>query len=74
MIDYYLRFPDEATANSVLMDGDTLRYSNTDVIGVIYDQNGVELKGWHVNIRTNEDDKKLEKYKIEVNTPIRIWG
>lgn len=45
MINYFLRFPDEETANSVLfdeVDGGVLvpRYRAVDVIGIIYKPTG----------------------------------
>jgi hypothetical protein len=50
-------------------------YANIDVIGVIY-KNGDPLDGWHVNVRLldGEDATALGPYRIEVNTPTRVWA
>ena len=61
-------------------------FQNIDTIGVIYeggewDEEGnvviepTPLDGWHVNVRVvSENPEPLEPYKVEVNTPMRVWG
>ena len=64
MIDYYLKFADEAEADKVLPSYE----GAIDVIGLIPD-----VTGWHVNARC-EENAFLEKYAVEVKTPYRIWA
>lgn len=62
-------------------------FTNIDTIGTIYeggewDAEGnvitkpTALEGHHVNVRllATEDDSSLEQYKIEVNSPMRVWA
>ena len=84
MTDYTLKFPDEATATTVLEP-----FSEThaiDVIGVIYKPTGemllgedgeypsmAPIDGWHVNVRGPEA-LELNPYVIKVKTPARAWA
>lgn len=80
MIDYYLRFTDEAEATATL-DGIE---AAIDTIGTIYmpgmkldaDGNPImeALNGWHVNVRSQEPIEALEPFAVQVNTPIRVWA
>ena len=87
MIDYYLKFKDEAEANSVLLDGEIPRFKNIDIIGTIYtptdkvDADGYSVMaavdGWHVNVRViDEDATDLEPFRVdpEPSTPARVWA
>ena len=88
MIDYTLKFADEAQANEVLFDGETPRYPAIDVIGTIYratgnvttDENGIEhpdmepTPGWHVNVRTEMEAVELDAYRVFPVTPARVWA
>lgn len=87
MIDYYLKFKDEAKANSVLLDGETPRFKNIDTIGTIYtptnevDADGYPIMaavdGWHVNVRVvDEDATDLEPFRVDPEpvTPVRVWA
>ncbi len=53
--DFYFRFPDELTAEQALV---ALHAAYTspfvDRLGVIYDQQGRAISGWHVNIALPE--------------------
>ena len=61
-------------------------YMNIDVLGVIYeptaevDADGypvmAPLDGWHVNVRTinDEDGAALESFKVEPKAPRRVWA
>lgn len=86
MIDYHLRFPDEATATAVLFDDEVPRYLAVDVIGTIYEPTGKMLTsdegpveemapvpGWHVNVRHSEEAPELASFSIQVKTPCRVW-
>ena len=89
-MNYCLKFPDQATADSILQDGETLRYHNIDVIGVIYKptgamltgEDGIEypemknIEGWHVNVWVlpEEDATALQPYVITTTNPVRVWG
>lgn len=84
MIDYYLKFKDQAEADKVLTDIST----SVDVIGTIYKPTGEMLKdedgneypafaaidGYHVNVRASEEIPALATYKIEPKTPSRVWA
>lgn len=86
MIDYTLKFADEAEATGVLFDDERPKYDAVDVIGVIYKPTGKMIKtddgevpamapiaGWHVNVRHREEAPELDAYKVEVKTPERVW-
>lgn len=86
-MDLYLRFPDEATANSLLYSGEEPNYHNIDVLGILteggqWDEEGNEiiaptiLDGWHVNVRLvdGEDAEPLLSYTVTPATPRRVWG
>lgn len=86
-MDLYLKFPDEATATSLLYSGEEPAYTNIDVIGTIteggqWDEEGNELvaptviEGWHVNIRLieGEDAEPLLPYLVTPSSPIRVWA
>lgn len=74
-MDYYLSFPDEASANAVLYVEDKPNFVNIDTIGVIY-KDEQPITGWHVNVRLmdNEDGSALESFAVTPSTPLRIWG
>lgn len=89
-MNHCLKFTNQATADSILQDGETPRYRNIDTIGVIYKptgatltgEDGVEypemlaLAGWHVNVWVlpEEDAAALQPYVIDPETPTRGWG
>lgn len=66
MIDSYLRFPDQQTADDVLQDYE----GSIDVIGEIEG-----TSGWHVNTR-GPVTEEMTKYAIDPTpvTPYRIWA
>ena len=74
--DYYLRFPDEATATAIL--GDAYRY--VDTLGVLRDESldpPVTYEGWHVNVRVivgAESAALLLPYAITPTHPRRVWS
>ena len=83
MIDYTLKFPDEATAIN-LLEQFTQTHS-IDVIGTIYKPTGeistnedgefpitAPIEGWHVNVRGPEATE-LEMFSVEAKTPVRVW-
>jgi hypothetical protein len=84
MIDYYLKFKDQAEADKVLADIN----ASVDVIGTIHkptgklleDMDGNEypafaaIDGYHVNVRAGEEIPVLDNYKIEPKTPSRVWA
>lgn len=74
MTDLYLKFLDAATAQAALYDGETQKYRNIDVVGLIV-KDDVLLSGWHVNVRLadDEDGTALEQYAVDVATPVRVW-
>lgn len=87
MYDYHLKFADEAEALSVLFDGETLKFRNIDVIGVIYKPTGNTLttdegdapemalvSGWHVNVRHDEEALDLVTFQIYPQHPVRRWA
>lgn len=79
MIDYYLKFADEAEAQSVLYQNDQPLYKNIDTLGIIYDmtdsENPVPEQGWHVNVRVvDEDGTPLDAYQVFPVTPCRVWA
>jgi hypothetical protein len=94
MIDYLLKFADQAKADAVLfteqteVQGDVVetfkvpKYNAIDVIGVIYKPTGkmvgdmpetAPLDGWHVNVRHVVEAPELDKFVVQVNTPVRAW-
>lgn len=84
MIDYYLKFKDQAEADKILADIN----ASVDVIGTIHKPTGKMLKdedgneypafaaidGYHVNVRAGEEIPVLDTYKIEPKTPLRVWA
>lgn len=85
MYDYHLKFADEAEALSVLFDGETPKFRNIDVIGVITKViDGADpesmltltLPGWHVNVRATpeEDATALSAFVVHPSTPARVWA
>jgi hypothetical protein len=74
MIDYSLKFTNEAQALAVLFDGETPRYQNTDIIGTIYREDGTQSEGYHVNVRTSEEAPELGAYQVFPLTPVRVWA
>ena len=88
MKDLYLKFINEAAANTALFEKDAedvlqSRYPehSIDVIGTIYKRTGgtdeepimTALAGWHVNVRGPEN-KALEAFSVAVDTPSRVWA
>ena len=67
MIDYTFKFPDEATAVSLLQG-----IVNVDIIGTII-QNDIPQQGWHVNVRSPVELPELVQYLVTPLTPIRVW-
>ena len=88
-MDFYLKFPDEATARAVLFDGEDPLFRNIDTVGVIHKPTGEMLDtdegpmpvmqaipGWHVNVRLvdGEDGAALEPFAVTPTTPSRVWA
>lgn len=84
MIDYTLKFSDEATANEVLEP--FLATHGIDVIGIIYKPTSEVIDtpqgpipvmaarpGWHVNVRGPEV-ADFGEYEVVVETPVRAWA
>lgn len=88
--DYYLRFPDETTAATVLGDADAPRYQYVDTIGTMYvdatdpppegdapAEPPTPYDGWHVNVRAivgTDDVAPLLPYAITPTHPRRTWS
>lgn len=78
--DYYLDFPDEATATAVLYDGEDPRFQHIDTLGVLFDETvtpPAPLAGWHVNVRVivgKENPLPLVPYAITLQNPRRVWA
>ena len=88
MIDYYLKFSDEAAANAVLFtsvaaqldeEGNVVveasekaNYVNISVIGTIV-KDEVALEGWHVNVRA-EASPELSPFQVFPLAPMRVWA
>ena len=78
--DYYLKFADEAEANTVL---EGLEGYSIDVIGIITKSTGltddegnpimIDLEGWHVNLRGAMTDA-FNAYKVEPAVPYRVFA
>jgi hypothetical protein len=74
--DYYLRFPDEATATATIGEA----YAYVDTIGVMYDDAvtpPTPYDGWHVNVRVivgTESVTPLVPYAITPSHPRRMWS
>jgi len=62
-------------------------YMNIDVLGVLYEPQAplgltdepvdpVPLEGWHVNVRTinDEDGAPLDAFKVTPKAPRRVWS
>jgi hypothetical protein len=80
-MDYYLAFPDQATADAVLYtvhdavtdeDGNvtieayvTPNYANIDTLGVIY-KDDQAISGWHVNVRLIQGENDEALKSFEV--------
>lgn len=79
-MDLNLKFPDEQTASALLFVEGVNVFTNTDVIGINYDDrtDPPEIKdGWLVNIRLieGEDASALNDYIIlPPNYPKRVWA
>ncbi len=84
MIDYRLKFTDEATANEVLEP--FVATHSIDVIGIIYKPTSEVIDtpqgpipvmaarpGWHVNVR-GPADEQFDAYSIDVSLPVRTWA
>lgn len=90
MHDLYLKFADQAEADSLLYtvhegEGEpytTQNYMNTDVLGIIYEEQAdpdadpVPMEGWHVNVRLmpGEDPAPLLSYQVFPQLPRRVWA
>jgi hypothetical protein len=78
-MDFYLKFKSESEATEVLYDNDTPKYRNMDILGILYKTISEEevqaLEGWHVNIRTedDEDEEALKPYAVTIARPRRTW-
>lgn len=84
MTDYYLKFADEAEAESVLTmfrvedDDDNVVWAthcsigDLDVIGEIW-VNEVKLDGWHANFR-GEPQPEWQGYLVYPTDPVRGWA
>ena len=84
MTDYTLKFPDEATATTVLepfelthsidLVGTLHRYTGKMIVsdGIEYPEMA-PIPGWHVNVRGPEA-LELNPYVIKVKTPARVWA
>lgn len=84
MIDYRLKFTDEATAIQVLEP--FVATHSIDVIGIIYQPTSEVIDtpqgpipvmaarpGWHVNVRGVGKDDFCE-YEVNVQQPVRVWA
>lgn len=85
MNDIYLKFPDQQTAEAMLVE----YTGSVDVIGVIYRPTGemllgedgeypemAPLDGWHVNVRGELNDALvalLGPYAVTPAHPVRVW-
>lgn len=87
MIDYFLKFTDEAEAKTVLSnyvdeEGNWLsRYNGQDIdpYGVeykSYEDGSLELQtGFHVNMRSRYDlEDTLNSYRVYPSTPSHTWA
>lgn len=79
MIDYYLKFADEAEAQATLYQDDQPLYQNIDTLGIIYNmadpENPVPEPGWHVNVRVvDEDATPLDEFRVAPSSPSRVWA
>ena len=88
-MNHCIKFPDKSTSESILFNGETPRYKNIDVIGVIHKPTGAmltngdgteypemaPLDGWHVNVFVlpDEDVNALEPYGVTPTNPVRVW-
>jgi hypothetical protein len=82
-MDYYLAFPDQATADAVLYGEESKpNYANIDTLGVLYERQDdpeaepIALPGWHINIRLveGEDAEALQAYEVHPTLPRRVWA
>lgn len=83
MVDYMLKFDSKEHAETVLVALEFLAdydgqigpgpLGSTDIIGPIF-KDGVQLEGYHVNIRTNTIRDELEQYRVFPSTPVRVWA
>jgi hypothetical protein len=83
-MDYYLSFPDEAAAKTVLYGAEDMpNFANIDTIGIIYKRTGgtdeepvmTAIPGWHVNVRVAEEDvTALQPFAVTPVTPMRVWA
>ena len=64
MIDSYLRFPDQQTADDVLQDYE----GSIDVVGEIEG-----TPGWHVNTR-GPITEALKAFAVVPTNPRRVWA
>lgn len=77
MIDYYLKFKNEA--DSIPIIEPLIPTHSIDVIGTIFEHDGVDptlmvpIDGWHINVRGPEESS-LAIYSIDVTSPVRIWA
>jgi hypothetical protein len=86
-MDYYLSFPDEAAAKTVLYGAEDMpNFANIDTIGILYERQEVTdpdnppepipIPGWHINIRLvdGEDAEALQAYEVHPAVPRRVWA
>lgn len=82
MNDIYLKFPDQQTAEELLIE----YIGSVDVVGTIYKPTGemllgedgeypamAPLDGWHVNLRGELPDA-LAPYVVTPTQPVRVWA
>ena len=102
--DLYLKFESESQAQEILYTQHaaqlddagniiteahtTQNFQNTDIIGEIYNSDGVYdeagevvqaptlIPGWHVNVRLTPDESSetLEPFRVSPTTPRRVWA
>ena len=80
----YLRFPDQQTAEQVLLgigwlvQGEAVLWANPnmDIIGTLYtrEEKPVPLPGYHVNALVEETPPDLEPYLVTPTLPYRVFA
>jgi hypothetical protein len=82
MIDLYLRATDEDTMLTALQEAELASEASAhhalDLIGVLYNDDGEELPGFHSNLRLLERIELPEALAVLIidppNTPHRVWA
>lgn len=82
MIDIFLRAPDEETLLAALQEAGLAGEASTqhalDLIGVLHDDEGEALEGFHANLRLLEPltlpDALADLVIDTPNTPRRVWA